>query len=109
MQELIARNFPYHEVDVEPAVIGEIMNGTLPSRPAVLSDNYMRLWNICMGCWEKNPSERPTMPVVHDNITRIGRLDRTEVRDDVLRRRRRLIRCSHNNRHKRSPRVLLIS
>ncbi|KAI6108906.1 kinase-like domain-containing protein [Pisolithus croceorrhizus] len=62
-QELFSRRYPFHEARTEPGIMSCILRGP-PSRPSDESTNVPlcdKWWSACMGCWNSEPSARPTM------------------------------------------------
>jgi len=60
MLEITTGKRPYHAFNLEPVVLREIIDGRIPSRPAVpaLTDE---LWRVCRRCWDLQPTQRPSM------------------------------------------------
>ncbi|KLO13898.1 kinase-like protein [Schizopora paradoxa] len=59
--ELLCGKFPYHMLNSNSEVSKAIAMGGLPSKPTKdRSDLFDELWKICLTCWKRNPSERPS-------------------------------------------------
>ncbi|KAI6000347.1 kinase-like domain-containing protein [Pisolithus orientalis] len=69
--ELFTRAVPFRDCSSPANVFGKLMNGKLPPRPAQESTQF-RLsdawWEICMACWRSDPSSRPTMKNITENV-----------------------------------------
>ncbi|KIN92954.1 hypothetical protein M404DRAFT_1009280, partial [Pisolithus tinctorius Marx 270] len=69
--ELFTRSIPFHDCRHDASFMRRIVEGNLPARPAGESTQF-RLsdawWEICMSCWKKDPSSRPTIKQVKATI-----------------------------------------
>ncbi|KIO08802.1 hypothetical protein M404DRAFT_133061, partial [Pisolithus tinctorius Marx 270] len=69
--ELFTRAVPFRDCASPANVFGKLMNGKLPPRPTQESTKF-RLsdawWEICMACWRSDPSSRPTMKDITENV-----------------------------------------
>ncbi|KAI6148891.1 hypothetical protein BKA82DRAFT_22651 [Pisolithus tinctorius] len=62
--ELFTRAVPYPNCRSSANVLGMLMKRKLPPRPAEESTQFRLTdtwWEICMSCWQSDPSLRPTM------------------------------------------------
>ncbi|KAI6100447.1 kinase-like domain-containing protein [Pisolithus croceorrhizus] len=70
--ELFTRAVPYSDCQARPThVLTRIMFGKLPDRPCAettqsrMTDAW---WGICESCWRRDPSSRPTMRDIVDEV-----------------------------------------
>ncbi|KIM61188.1 hypothetical protein SCLCIDRAFT_908849 [Scleroderma citrinum Foug A] len=74
--ELFTREDPYRELCATIAVTTRIITGRKPDCPSA-KDTCNRMtrewWVICSGCWELDPTSRPTMLCLMETITMIVR------------------------------------
>ncbi|KAH8110507.1 kinase-like domain-containing protein, partial [Phellopilus nigrolimitatus] len=60
--ELLAKQFPYQHIHMDIVVMIAISNGALPACPASFAiwPIYQKsVWTICESCWNYDPSQRP--------------------------------------------------
>ncbi|KIJ27044.1 hypothetical protein M422DRAFT_128068, partial [Sphaerobolus stellatus SS14] len=59
--EVMSGEHPFSEVKVDAAVFGQLIKGTLPSKPSELTEP---VWKICHDCWMLDPACRVAMSEV---------------------------------------------
>ncbi|KAG6330867.1 hypothetical protein ID866_8223 [Astraeus odoratus] len=69
--ELFTRKIPFHQYRATPGVILRIFRGP-PDRPTD-EDTCSRMlddwWDICTRCWNRDPSSRPTISEIIEDIS----------------------------------------
>ncbi|KAL5525159.1 BCK1_4 [Sanghuangporus sanghuang] len=74
--EMLTKGYPYAHIKFEGQVLASIVNRKLPQLPEALHEERRKqLWKICTLCWAWDPSERPTMAEVKNEINRPLHLD----------------------------------
>jgi len=72
MIEAFTGNLPFANVDFDPAIVGLVLDGTLPDRPTepeVISRGLDdRMWEIVKECCQQQPSRRPTVQGVINRL-----------------------------------------
>lgn len=71
--ELFTRAVPFPNCRNLANVLGSLIHGRLPPRPAQKSTQFRLTdawWKICMLCWRRDPSLRPTVDVIAEKIRR---------------------------------------
>ena len=69
-KELVAKRVPYFTLTQEVVVMLAIIMGERPTdlNGAEWNKHVETLWGICERCWRKNPSERPTIAELSDEL-----------------------------------------
>lgn len=74
MQELFTRKRPFYYLIGLNALISKVMRGHVPERPSI-EDTCSRMsnmwWNMCTRCWEFDPSLRPTIAHIVEQIEKM--------------------------------------
>ncbi|KAI6113824.1 WD40 repeat-like protein [Pisolithus croceorrhizus] len=71
--ELFTRRVPFPNCRHPANVLGSLIQGRLPPQPTAESTQFRLTdawWEICMSCWERNPSLRPTVRVIVEMVGR---------------------------------------
>ncbi|KAI5989525.1 kinase-like domain-containing protein [Pisolithus albus] len=71
--ELFTRTVPFPDCHSVANVVGGLIFGRLPPRPAQESTQFRLTgtwWEICMSCWRRVPSERPTVDEIAERVGR---------------------------------------
>ncbi|KAI6161241.1 kinase-like domain-containing protein [Pisolithus thermaeus] len=69
--ELFTRDVPFPDCHSSPGVLVRLIHGMLPPRPAEESTQFRMInawWEICVSCWSHDPSCRPTMKDIIEEI-----------------------------------------
>ncbi|KAI5115271.1 hypothetical protein M0805_001505 [Coniferiporia weirii] len=62
---LLTRRLPYSHIKNDYMIVPVITSGTPPAEPSEMwSALYQFLWQLCVNCWAKEPSERPSMSTI---------------------------------------------
>ncbi|KIO14138.1 hypothetical protein M404DRAFT_120377, partial [Pisolithus tinctorius Marx 270] len=71
--ELFTRAAPFRDCRNPGSVFGRLLKWKLPPRPAEESTQFRLTdtwWEICISCWERYPSLRPTMKDILAHVKR---------------------------------------
>ncbi|KAI5989522.1 kinase-like domain-containing protein, partial [Pisolithus albus] len=71
--ELFTRAVPFPDCRSLAHVVGRLIHGRLPPRPAHGTTQFRLTgtwWEICMSCWRRDPSQRPTVDEIAERIGR---------------------------------------
>ena len=82
--QIITGQTPFYELRSPVAIIGKLRSGGRPSRPPrKLAHHGLddRLWALIELCWAQDPSARPTMAQVHEQLEKMRQLPVLNVRD----------------------------
>ncbi|KAI6094887.1 kinase-like domain-containing protein [Pisolithus sp. B1] len=69
--ELFTRAVPFSDCHTVGGVIAKLMNGRLPPHPTEEAAQFRLTdawWEICLSCWEHDPSSRPVMKDIAEKI-----------------------------------------
>ncbi|KAI6039008.1 kinase-like domain-containing protein, partial [Pisolithus marmoratus] len=69
--ELFTRAVPFPSCRNSGSVLGRLMKGKLPPRPAEESTQFRLTdawWEICTSCWKRDPSSRPTVKNIMEKL-----------------------------------------
>ncbi|KAG6333596.1 hypothetical protein ID866_5496 [Astraeus odoratus] len=74
MLELFIRLRPYHECKNQTNLVARVLQGRLPVRPTMeqtcfrMTDTW---WDLCIACWQIEPSSRPLINEIMETIVKI--------------------------------------